>query len=60
MSSWAAPGNIVICWMNDSAHAVAIGVIGVKGRKRFILNIVNKHLDEQSQRLFASGTSMRR
>jgi predicted phage terminase large subunit-like protein len=24
---------------------VAIGVIGVKGRKRFVLNVINKHLD---------------
>lgn len=24
---------------------VAIGVIGVKGRKRYVLNVVNAHLD---------------
>ena len=24
---------------------LAIGVIGVKGRKRYVLNVVNKHLD---------------
>jgi predicted phage terminase large subunit-like protein len=29
----------------DSSDYVAIGVIGVKGRKRFLLNVVNAHLD---------------
>ena len=34
---------------------VAIGVIGVKGRKRFVLNVVNKHLDA-----FATEAEIRR
>jgi predicted phage terminase large subunit-like protein len=36
------------CAFKDLATSdfVAIGVIGVKGRKRYILNVVNKHLDE--------------
>jgi predicted phage terminase large subunit-like protein len=29
----------------DSSDYVAVGLIGVKGRKRFILNVVNEHLD---------------
>jgi len=37
----------VDCAFKDSATSdyVAIGVIGVKGRRRFVLNVVNKHLD---------------
>jgi len=37
----------VDCAFKDLATSdyVAIGVIGVKGRKRFVLNVVNKHLD---------------
>lgn len=37
----------VDCAFKDLATAdfVAISVIGVKGRKRFVLNVVNKHLD---------------
>lgn len=37
----------VDCAFKDVATSdyVAIGVIGVKGRKRFVLNVVNKHLD---------------
>lgn len=30
---------------SDSSDYVAIGVIGVKGRKRYVLNVVNAHLD---------------
>jgi predicted phage terminase large subunit-like protein len=37
----------VDCAFKDLANSdfVAIGVIGTKGRKRFVLNVVNKHLD---------------
>jgi predicted phage terminase large subunit-like protein len=37
----------VDCAFKDSAKSdyVAIGIIGVKGRKRYLLNIVNHHLD---------------
>jgi predicted phage terminase large subunit-like protein len=37
----------VDCAFKDVATSdfVAIGVIGIKGRKRYILNVVNKHLD---------------
>jgi predicted phage terminase large subunit-like protein len=37
----------VDCAFKDAATSdyVAIGVIGVKGRKRFVLNVVNAHLD---------------
>ena len=37
----------VDCSFKDSGSSdyVAIGVIGVKGRKRFLLNVVNAHLD---------------
>jgi predicted phage terminase large subunit-like protein len=37
----------VDCAFKDHCNSdfVAIGVIGVKGRKRFILNVVNRHLD---------------
>lgn len=37
----------VDCAFKDSATSdyVAIGVIGVKGRRRYLLNVVNKHLD---------------
>jgi predicted phage terminase large subunit-like protein len=35
------------CAYKNSATSdyVAIGVIGVKGRKKFVLNVINKHLD---------------
>lgn len=37
----------VDCAFKDAATSdyVAIGVIGVKGRKRYVLNVVNAHLD---------------
>jgi len=37
----------VDCAFKDVATSdyVAIGVIGIKGRKRYVLNVVNKHLD---------------
>ena len=37
----------VDCAFKDAATSdfVAIGVIGVKGRKRYLLNVVNRHLD---------------
>jgi predicted phage terminase large subunit-like protein len=37
----------VDCAFKDAATSdfVAIAVIGIKGRKRYILNVVNKHLD---------------
>ena len=37
----------VACAFKDLAtsHFVAIGITGIKGRKRFLLNVVNQHLD---------------
>jgi predicted phage terminase large subunit-like protein len=47
----------VDCSFKDAATSdfVAIGVIGVKGRRRYVLNVVNAHLDA-----FATEAEIRR